>query len=143
MTPIIDALRDIEMANTHVKFSDTDFSLPKLISGVAPLDGAGTEYVHYQGSLTTPHCNEVVEWILFTTPLNISTSQMHMFRHLKDSLGHDLKDNFRPPQPLNGREVLFYGPRSRRKHFAFGTNANRMWRKKKFHGTTQDFLNLG
>ena len=112
MKPIIDALMDIEKAKTHVQFSDSDFSLPALLAGVAPVEDAvrGTEYAHYRGSLTTPHCNEVVDWIVFLKPLNISRSQINLFRKLQDGHGHKLVDNYRPTQPLNGRIVHFYKP---------------------------------
>ena len=111
MTPIIDALRDIEMANTHVKFSDTDFSLPKLISGVAPAAPPGaTQYTYstYLGSLTTPPCHQVVHWINFLTPINISTTQLEAFQDIDNEDEEPLMDNFRPIQPLNGRKVVFY-----------------------------------
>lgn len=103
---------DIEKAHSNVQFSDSDFSLPALLAGVAPVEDAvrGTEYAHYKGSLTTPHCNEVVEWIVFLKPLNISRSQIKLFRKLQDGHGHKLVDNFRPTQPLNGRIVHFYKP---------------------------------
>ena len=35
-------------------------------------------YFSYSGSLTTPGCNEGVQWILFSTPLSISSRQVSM-----------------------------------------------------------------
>ena len=77
--------------------------IPALIADVKD-----TVFSTYNGSLTTPACNEVVTWINFITPLKISKAQMQEFRMLKDSSGSELVDNFRPPQPLNGRKVIFY-----------------------------------
>ena len=62
------------MVNSSFKISD-------LVSGVAPVKGAGaTIYSTYDGSLTTPGCNEVVHWINFLTPLHISVRQLAMLR---------------------------------------------------------------
>ena len=65
-------------------------------------------YVNYNGSLTTPTCNEAVNWLLFLDPIAISSTQLNDFRKLKDGEGQDLVDNFRPVQPLNGRKVGWY-----------------------------------
>jgi len=70
-----------------------------------PSTGAGDQYTYYQGSLTTPTCNEIVLWTVFTNKILISESQLAKFRTLKDSDGTVIQDNFRPPQPLNGRTV--------------------------------------
>ena len=78
-------------------------------------------------------CNEVVTWVNFKRPIGISSSQVNIlegqiceyshywnwkncifsflcwqlsaFRNLEGHDGNPLADNFRPPQPLNGRLV--------------------------------------
>ena len=87
-----------------------DRQLVDLLKPVAPIDGAtrSSRYSTYEGSLTTPGCNEVVEWINFLTPLKISRAQLQQFRMLDDDKMKDIVDNFRPPQPLNGRPVRFW-----------------------------------
>ena len=81
-----------------------------MIAGVAPLkQGDSYKYTNYEGSLTTPGCMEVVNWINFLEPLKISAKQLALFRGLKDKDSKDIVDNFRPPQPLNGRTVTTYG----------------------------------
>ena len=77
---------------------------------VAPIDGTArtSKYSTYEGSLTTPPCAESVEWINFLTPLKISRAQLGQFRLLDDANNEDIVDNFRPPQPLNGRVVKFW-----------------------------------
>ena len=50
----------------------------------------------------------VVEWINFLTPLKISRAQLQAFRMIDDDYQKDILDNFRPPQPLNGRTVRFW-----------------------------------
>lgn len=53
----------------------------------------------YNGSLTTPPCSEGVKWIVLTTPVEMSESQIAAFKAI-------IHDNNRPVQPLNGRELL-------------------------------------
>ena len=63
------------------------------------------DYYTYNGSLTTPDCNEVVTWVVFKHSIGIPSSVLTAFRSLEDSHGDPLVDNFRPPQPLNGRHI--------------------------------------
>lgn len=56
-------------------------------------------YFSYLGSLTTPGCNEVVTWINAKKYLKISPEQLDKFRET------GIADNYRPPQPLNGRDI--------------------------------------
>ena len=53
----------------------------------------------YNGSLTTPPCSEGVKWIMLTTPVEMSESQIAAFKAI-------IHGNNRPVQPLNGRELL-------------------------------------
>lgn len=55
-------------------------------------------FYHYQGSLTTPPCSEGVNWYVFQTPIQMSTSQIEQFHQLYDH-------NARPVQPLNNRQI--------------------------------------
>merc|ERR1712083_70933 len=64
-------------------------------------------FYRYQGSLTTPGCNEIVVWTVFKESVGISAGQMAKFRQnvkLNDS-GKTLVDNYRAVQPLHGRKV--------------------------------------
>lgn len=62
-------------------------------------------YFAYNGSFTTPGCNEVVTWVNFKKPIKISKGQLAMYRTLTDSDGNMIADNFRPIQDLNGRTI--------------------------------------
>jgi len=55
-------------------------------------------FYYYPGSLTTPSCAEIVEWIVYKTPLRISDKH---YKFLKLHLG----DSNRDTQPLNDRVV--------------------------------------
>merc|ERR1712079_99344 len=110
LAPLTNALAQIEVSNSQVDFSAVGFSLVDLLKPVAPIDGAArsSRYSTYEGSLITPPCAESVEWINFLTPLKISRAQLQAFRTLDDDKMKDIVDNFRPPQPLNGRTVRFW-----------------------------------
>lgn len=57
-------------------------------------------YYRYSGSLTSTHCTEGVRWIILKQPLSLSDEQQKAFKKL---IG---KDNNRPVQPLNARQVI-------------------------------------
>ncbi|XP_040296015.1 uncharacterized protein LOC121007839 [Bufo bufo] len=67
-----------------------------------------TMYYRYKGSLTTPTCNEVVLWTIFTDPITVPSKVVKAFssavKHVSGNL-QTMLNNFRPPQPLNGRTV--------------------------------------
>jgi carbonic anhydrase len=56
-------------------------------------------FYRFPGSLTTPDCNEVVNWYVMKTPIELSESQIQEYsRHYHNTA--------RPLQPLNGRSVV-------------------------------------
>ncbi len=58
-------------------------------------------YYHYNGSLTTPPCSEVVNWYVLNHTLEASKEQLAAFSKI-------LHNNYRPVMPLNGRKVEAY-----------------------------------
>jgi carbonic anhydrase len=56
-------------------------------------------YYRYPGSLTTPPCAEIVEWLLLTDPVQVATSDIASFTRLYPM-------NARPAQKDNRRYVL-------------------------------------
>ncbi|WCJ34304.1 alpha carbonic anhydrase 1 [Euphorbia peplus] len=63
------------------------------------------KYYRYNGSLTTPPCNEPVIWTVIPRIKTVSEEQVEA---MKSALEKDFKNNFRPVQPLNGRQVQMY-----------------------------------
>ena len=66
------------------------------------------DFSHYQGSLTTPPCSQVVQWINFLTPLTVAPSQVEAFMKMKNKDGKCHVENYRPVQELNDR-TIYYG----------------------------------
>ncbi|XP_077170795.1 carbonic anhydrase 4-like [Paroedura picta] len=90
------------------KGSDTDLkSTVSLLDLIGPTNLA--RYYRYGGSLTTPNCNEVVIWTVFTDPILVPSKVVAFFpfniRSTDSSVGPHLYNNFRPPQGLNNRTV--------------------------------------
>jgi carbonic anhydrase len=65
-------------------------------AGLLPADHS---YFTYTGSLTTPPCTEGVRWFVLKTPSTLSKSEIATF-------AAHYPNDARPPQSLNGREVL-------------------------------------
>ncbi|XP_070164806.1 carbonic anhydrase 2-like isoform X2 [Polyergus mexicanus] len=63
-----------------------------------------TTYYQYEGSLTTPGCQESVMWFVMTEKLPISEAQVNVFKRIQSYNG-TLKYNYRPIQELGDRKV--------------------------------------
>uniref|UniRef100_A0A3Q1BDJ4 protein-tyrosine-phosphatase n=1 Tax=Amphiprion ocellaris TaxID=80972 RepID=A0A3Q1BDJ4_AMPOC len=70
-------------------------------------------YYRYTGSLTTPPCSKVVEWIIFSRPIYVSYKQLEAFYSIFTTEQQDhvksveyLRSNFRPIQNLDNRHVF-------------------------------------
>ena len=115
--PLVEGLEHIMNTNDNYDMAGSAFKITDLIgdsissfsnSSTTPATTTSTGYSSYSGSLTTPGCMEIVNWINFLKPIKISSDQLAKFRMLKDAKDNDVVDNFRPPQPLNNRTVTFY-----------------------------------
>uniref|UniRef100_A0A673AFG1 protein-tyrosine-phosphatase n=1 Tax=Sphaeramia orbicularis TaxID=375764 RepID=A0A673AFG1_9TELE len=67
-------------------------------------------YYRYTGSLTTPPCSKVVEWIIFSRPVYVSQSQVPAFRWEKVTLFLSLINNFHFMLPLSVLAVCSSAP---------------------------------
>ncbi|DAZ95051.1 TPA: hypothetical protein N0F65_002785, partial [Lagenidium giganteum] len=62
---------------------------------------------NYPGSLTTPTCDEIVDWWMIEKPLAVSPADFDQFqKHLERLPATDKGKGARPVQPLNGRTTL-------------------------------------
>ncbi|KAM9365354.1 receptor-type tyrosine-protein phosphatase gamma-like [Pholidichthys leucotaenia] len=69
-------------------------------------------YYRYTGSMTTPPCSKVVEWIVFSRPIYVSYKQLEAFYSIFTTEQQDhvksveyLRSNYRPIQSLDNRHV--------------------------------------
>lgn len=60
---------------------------------------------HYEGSLTTPPCDEIVDWFVYTEVFPISKKN---YDRLKEAI-HQGHSNSRSVQRLNGRQPVIVG----------------------------------
>ena len=60
---------------------------------------ANRVYFAYAGSLTTPGCDEPVQWLVLQQPVAIAAEQIESFTRL-------YPDNHRPVQPLGRRSIV-------------------------------------
>ncbi|WP_411022896.1 carbonic anhydrase family protein, partial [Salmonella sp. s51228] len=63
------------------------------------------QYYVYDGSLTTPECNQIVTWFVSANNLCISQTQLNKLRGTKDKVGSPLVNNYRNTQYLNCRTI--------------------------------------
>ncbi|KAL2096735.1 hypothetical protein ACEWY4_008883 [Coilia grayii] len=96
---VINALKNIIRPGTNTTLYD--LSLETLIPSHSDL----TVYYRYQGSLTTPQCDEAVVWTVFENTIPLSKQQLSAFSQLSFADGQKMTSTFRPVQPLYGREV--------------------------------------
>ncbi|XP_055302468.1 carbonic anhydrase 2-like [Sitodiplosis mosellana] len=65
-------------------------------------------YFAYKGSLTTGAYNEVVTWIIYKSPVIVSTQQVAVFRDMLDTENKKITNNYRPIQmPEKPPKVIF------------------------------------
>ena len=69
------------------------------------------EYYHYSGSLTTPNCQEIVNWFVFKNEVPISKAQkewlINFFKDIENPESPFGFGNNRKTQNLCGREIYY------------------------------------
>ena len=63
------------------------------------------DYFHYEGSLTTPGYDEVVQWFVLREPIPVPALYFDQLRDIQDAQGKKIACNCRELQNLNGRCV--------------------------------------
>jgi len=95
---IVTYLDKIRQPNSQIDV--TPFPLSNIMVGDL------TRFYRYNGSLTTPDCNEIVQWTVLKEPVPISQAQLDTFRTLLSKEEIPLGNNYRPVQVLGDRQVL-------------------------------------
>jgi len=104
-TPMDKFLQNIVGENLLEESSEFEFYFNLADLGLTDFD----DYYRYSGSLTTPPCNEVVQWTVVKDTIKINKDTMEkMIEFSKTKTGDLVVDNFREIQPLNGREITLY-----------------------------------
>ncbi|CAG0905878.1 unnamed protein product [Darwinula stevensoni] len=101
------AWNDLARALTHLEEPGADHPVhpPAPLSRWMPDDLSG--FYRYNGSLTTPACDEVVVWTVFETPISIGRRQLRRWHRLTSKTGGRLTGNIRPLQVRNDRPILY------------------------------------
>lgn len=63
------------------------------------------DYYHYQGSLTTPPCSEIVQWLVLKEPIGVPREFLESLRRIEDEEGEHLCHNYRDLQLINKRTI--------------------------------------
>ena len=87
----------------------TDFDSSRNVSGLnySDLLPVNRDYYYYEGSLTTPLCNQIVQWFVFKETIPIPASFLDTLRTVQENEnGTLLTHNVRDVQALNGRTVM-------------------------------------
>ena len=102
---------DIEISGIWDQLSPvpTEFETNISVSNIkyADLLPENRDYYQYEGSLTTPLCNETVQWFVMKNTIEIPKDYLTMLRKVeRDAYGSLLTFNFRDLQGLSDREVF-------------------------------------
>ena len=63
------------------------------------------DYYYYQGSLTTPSCDQTVQWFLLKSTIGVPKLYVDLLTAVRNNYGRHITNNCRQTQPLNGRTV--------------------------------------
>uniref|UniRef100_A0A0M3K058 Carbonic anhydrase n=1 Tax=Anisakis simplex TaxID=6269 RepID=A0A0M3K058_ANISI len=99
--PLADIEQSLRAVTTNGKSTSQDGYQPMPILP----DDLETFY-RYDGSLTTPGCDEAVVWTIMSKYVSITPQQLNLLRQVRFASGR-IGENVRPTQPLNGRRIKF------------------------------------
>ena len=102
ITGIFAALDASQITEVDAKINVEDI----IMSDLFPKNRA---YYYYEGSLTTPDCDEIVQWFVFKNTIRVPQAYLEDLRNIEmDEDGNLLTFNFRDTQSLNNRPVLCF-----------------------------------
>jgi carbonic anhydrase len=96
LQPILDAVS----SGAASASSSPGTSLPVNLTGLRPSSLQGW---FYQGSLTVPPLKQAINWLVLSTPITLSFTQLEQYEIVAKANG--FPTNARPIQPLDGRQV--------------------------------------
>ena len=64
-------------------------------------------FYRYNGSLTTPNCEEAVIWTILAAPISASRDQLSVLRAIRTEEHLDYSANVRPTQNMDGRRIEY------------------------------------
>ena len=89
------------------KITEVDSSIPISKIVMADLLPKNLDYYFYKGSLTTPDCDEIVQWFVLKQTIHVPAAYLAQLRNIEmNEAGNPLIFNFRAPQDLNRRTVF-------------------------------------
>lgn len=110
-------LNELSTFLEEIQYREQNIPLPRELPVVELLPEDIDKYWTYQGSFCTPPCYETVTWVVFETPIFISSKVLQMFRELKcygenetrpdDEHDGEIVINRRPYQPIGARKVIY------------------------------------
>ncbi|CAI5707315.1 unnamed protein product [Peronospora effusa] len=102
---VVSVLNAMDKVSANVTVSPSLAPYANLVNKVADMQGV----FNYAGSLTTPACDEIVNWWVVKEPVDVTTSDLSRLQfHLRQLNTTDDGKNARPVQPLNGRIVTMW-----------------------------------
>merc|ERR1719318_1366636 len=124
IAPIIESLASIKVAGSEVElnalngntsalplndevYDDTPEAMYTFSMDLLIKDSISGPYFTYSGSLTYPPCTAVKQYVVFRTPLDISSVQLDQFHTLLKQDGKKMVNTFRPVQQLGKRLLAF------------------------------------
>jgi len=96
----LDPILNAATASLTRSGSSTTIATPIDFAGLLPTSAQG---YYYQGSLTTPPLSQVVNWLVFATPITLDAAQLAQSEAVANAAG--FLPNARPRQPLDGRQL--------------------------------------
>eukprot|EP00850_Spirogloea_muscicola_P009098 SM000050S17023 [mRNA] locus=s50:465656:467414:- [translate_table: standard] len=73
------------------------------------------DFYTYEGSLTTPGCNQTVQWYVLQKFQTVLVDQVELFQSAISAVSNGERENNRPPKPLHGRVVTSYSVKKQHK----------------------------
>lgn len=102
--PFIDLVQNVIEPNSRYNETEDLFTIQDITKR------SRFKIFNYNGSLTTPDCNEVVTWLVAIHPIPINSEDLDELRRILDEDRNPLEMNFRPIQDTNNRQITLIRP---------------------------------